>query len=234
MEEKIYTTWSGRIADFLIGFFIVGALLGFALSLVAKGAGYDRLIAALVCVALAAVALASYLYRKRKYIGIGLFTLLACQGLSGSLLLGMMLTASRAKSEDLSSDPNYAYIVGHVFETTRDMIIVSWGIDTIMLDVPGEGGAPLVSELPRELPYKTDNKDIVLGVLPAGSRFQVVGVKGGWSTASGGYTTYTLRMKTPKEYRNWGLSDIGLISYDIKPRRFKKDRVREVVWNKRP
>lgn len=233
MEEEVRQAWSGKFVDFLIGFFLIGGLSGIALKLAAASAGPDRLVEVLVSAALAGLALSGYLYHKRKYMGIGLFSLLACQVFAASMLLGMLLSAGAGESGDLSSDPKYAHLMGHVFETTREMIVESIGTDSIMLDVPGEGGAPRVPDLPKDLPYKTFLGRIVLGVMPAGSRFQVVGVRRGWSTLSGGYTTYSLRMKTPKEYRNWPLSEIGLVSYDVYPKRFKKDLVREVIWSGR-
>ncbi|MCX5792621.1 MAG: hypothetical protein NTY45_10495 [Elusimicrobia bacterium] len=151
-------------------------------------------------------------------------------GVAGLLLLGTLLGGCGGKSDDLSTDPEYAYIMGHVFETTSVMLIISRGPDSIALEVPGTGGAPELSELPADLPYKDYNGDIVLGVMPAGSRFQVVRVYRGWSTVSGGYISYVLRMQTPKEYSNWNLSDIGLIDYGVRPGRFKKKLIREVVW----
>jgi hypothetical protein len=86
--------------------------------------------------------------------------------------------------------------------------------------------------LPPDLPYKAHSGDIILGVLPAGSRFQVARIYRSWSTLSGGYTDYSMRMMTPKEYKNWTLSSVGLLDYGVRPMRFEKKLVQEVTWNR--
>lgn len=150
--------------------------------------------------------------------------------LAGSLALGALLAGCGGEPEDLSSDPRYAGIMGHVFETKKAMIVFSSGLNEIRLGEPGEGGAPGLLDLPPDLPYRGYNGNIILGVLPPGSRFQVTRIHREWSTLHGGYTDYGITMKTPAEYRGWKLSSTGLLDYGVWPMRFEKKLVQEVNW----
>jgi hypothetical protein len=144
------------------------------------------------------------------------------------LAAGAFLSGCGSGLKDVSSDPKFSGIMRHVFETRNDMIIYQLDTDTLRLELPGEAGAPTLSELPPDLPYRTRMGDIVLGVLPAGSRFQVAHIYSSWSTASGGEIRYEMRMITPKEYKGRELSDIGLLDYGVWPMSFEKKLVLEV------
>ena len=91
MEEKIYDTKKAKVIDFLIGFFILGGVLDFAVSIVLKTAGYAGMPAVLAGSALAAIALGLLLYQKRRYMGIGLLTLLALHLVSVSPFILMAM-----------------------------------------------------------------------------------------------------------------------------------------------
>jgi len=131
------------------------------------------------------------------------------------LALGALLGGCAKATEDISSDPDYSGVLWHVFETRNDMIVFSNGINAMRLERPGEAGAPELSELPPGLPYQGRNGNIIVGVLPAGSRFQVTSIKKSWSTTSGDSTSYAMTMLTPEKYRGWGLSGIGLVDYGV-------------------
>lgn len=152
--------------------------------------------------------------------------------ISGVLLLAALLGGCGEQQGDISSDSQFAGVMGHVFETRQAMIIFGDGISGMRLGEPGRGGAPELADLPPDLPYKGYNGNIILGVLPPGSRFQVTGIEKGWSTLHGNKTDYELRMKTPDKYRGWKLSSTGLLDYGVWPMRFEKKLVQEVKWEK--
>ena len=149
------------------------------------------------------------------------------------LLSGAILGGCGSGLKDVSSDPKFAGIMGHVFETRNDMIIYQQDTDTLRLKLPDTGGTPALSELPHDMPYRTRMGDIVLGVLPAGSRFQVAHIYSSWSTASGGSIRYDMRMMTPKEYKDRELSDVGLLDYGVWPMSFEKKVVQEVNFGRK-
>ena len=175
-----------------------------------------------------------YSIRSRRGIPAVLFCRIIDMGLKYKfavlLLAGAVFGGCDAGLKDISSDPKFSGIIGHVFETRNDMIICQLDTDTLWLRLPGAAGAPTLSELPHELPYRTHMGDIVLGVLPAGSRFQVAHIYGSWSSAGGGSTRYSMRMMTPKEYKGRELSDVGLLDYGVWPMSFEKKLVQEVKW----
>ena len=79
MEVKVYETSGGKILDFLLGFFILGGLFDPVLSLCAKAGNSGLMTAMFAASGAAALALTIYLYKKRKFMGIG-FGLVAVVG----------------------------------------------------------------------------------------------------------------------------------------------------------
>lgn len=145
------------------------------------------------------------------------------------LLAAALLGGCGSGLKDVSADPKYAGVMGHVYETRNAMLVYQMYTDTLRLAVPGAAGAPALSELPPDLPYKTRMGDIVLGVLPAGSRFQVAHVYSSFNSSNGGSISYDMRMLTPAEYKGRELSDVGLLSYGTSPASFDSKLVREVT-----
>jgi len=71
MEVKVYETLGGKVLDFLLGFFILGGLFESMPPLFSKLMGPDSLTAILVAAGVVGLALSIYLYKRRKFIGIG-------------------------------------------------------------------------------------------------------------------------------------------------------------------
>jgi len=126
-------------------------------------------------------------------------------------------------SEDPAKAPEYAGLIGKVYETKIALLVNSEGFRKISLDVPGEGRAPSLAEIPALMKEGT-----IPVLLPAGSRFEVADVYSHWSTTSGSQIRFTLRMLTPEEYQGFDLSYIGIIDYNRHPRRFRADLMEEV------
>jgi hypothetical protein len=71
MEVKVYETLGAKVLDFLLGFIILGGLFESVLPLCAK-AGSPGLMTVMFAAAFAAaLALSIYLYKRRKFMGIG-------------------------------------------------------------------------------------------------------------------------------------------------------------------
>lgn len=126
--------------------------------------------------------------------------------------------------EDPAKAPEYAGLVGKVYETKMALLVKTEGFRQISLDVPGEGAAPSLAEIPSLMKEGT-----IPVLLPPGSRFEVVDVYSHWSTTSGGQIRFTLRMLTPVEYQGFELSYIGIIDYNRHPRRFRADLMEEAA-----
>lgn len=91
MEDNIYKTKGSKFIDFLIGFFLIGGAYDLALKFFLKQTGYERVTVSLLVAAAAGLALAAFLYQKRRYLGIGLFSALAAHIVAVSPYLLMMV-----------------------------------------------------------------------------------------------------------------------------------------------
>ena len=87
MDIKVYDSTSGKVADFLIGFFVLGGSLDLLLRFGLTGIiGSDPSLAlpALGIAGVLSALLAVYLYGRRKFMGIGF----------GAVLIGHLLAVS--------------------------------------------------------------------------------------------------------------------------------------------
>ncbi|MCX5785923.1 MAG: hypothetical protein NTX59_09565 [Elusimicrobia bacterium] len=91
MEDKIYVTRSSKFFDFLIGFVLIGGIFDLALKFTLPINNYMWVTPLLAAAALGGLMLSMYLYQKRKYMGIGLFSLLVCHVLAVSPYLLMLV-----------------------------------------------------------------------------------------------------------------------------------------------
>ena len=90
MEDKIYVTKSSKFVDFLIGFFLIGGVFDLALKFALLRFNYTWATPVLAAAAFGGLMLSMYLYQKRKYMGIGIFSLMVCHLLAVSPYLLML------------------------------------------------------------------------------------------------------------------------------------------------
>lgn len=88
------------------------------------------------------------------------------------------LTFGCSKESDVTNDPHYANVVGKEFITKVDAVAFSFSDsrNRINLDVPGTSSLPEKGEIKGPFPFDYYG-DKILGILPAGTRFRIVGVR---------------------------------------------------------
>jgi hypothetical protein len=117
-------------------------------------------------------------------------------------LCGVLILAATAcrREEDVTSHSSYTGIVGHVFETKGDFILFKFSErdKEVQVEEPGTTDIPELSGLPSKYPYEYRG-NIIMGVFPKGSRFQVFAVKSVHGSVGGIY--YKAHVLEPTRFK---------------------------------
>lgn len=135
--------------------------------------------------------------------------------------------------EDLSKDKEYAEIIGKEYLTKKALLVSPGSGFSGYLDVPGEGGAPGLTDIQLTFPQRYGGKTYI-GLMPSGSRVKITEIYTNWSTLSGEYTAFRLKVLKPHEFSSLKITEVGLIDYDRRPLRLKGDLFEEAPPRAKP
>jgi hypothetical protein len=137
----------------------------------------------------------------KKFILIGL----------GALALGLGALALFRKPGAVEIPNTDVKGLGNRYETKVDLVVFQYrDSDDYFVRVPGND-APEIKDIPAKLPYRWyDYK--VFGVLPAGSRFQIVGGKQSTSTTMGG-SWYMVNIESDGKFRGHQIATPSIESH---------------------
>lgn len=128
--------------------------------------------------------------------------------------------------EDLSKSADYSEIIGKVYLTKKALLVSPGSGFSAYLEVPGEGGVPGLTDIQLTFPQRYGGRTYI-GLMPSGSRIKITEIYTDWSTLSGEYTAFRLKVLKPHEFSSLKITEVGLIDYDRRPLRLKGDLFEE-------
>lgn len=142
------------------------------------------------------------------------------------VVLALAASLCACLGERPSVPKEYSDLVDKVYVTKKVLLVYSHGGFDGSLAVPGEGGAPGLSEIQPTFPQRSGS-DTIFGLLPVGSRIKVASARMQWSTVSGWETVFGFKVLEPHKFASLSIWEAGLMDYDRSPLRPKPELFEE-------